>query len=100
MDYGIDMDGILGMDFLLRVGAVIDLTTLTIDGQQLTLPPPAGRPGERAVELTRNDGRWAIGGESADGPTKSPGRQGPIGIPLPAPVPPQVKQVVDFLLGA
>jgi len=30
MDYGLDLDGILGMDFLLRVGAVIDLAALRL----------------------------------------------------------------------
>ena len=30
MDYGLDLDGILGMDFLLQVGAVIDLAALRI----------------------------------------------------------------------
>ena len=30
MDYGLDLDGILGMDFLLQVGAVIDLAALEI----------------------------------------------------------------------
>lgn len=30
MDYGIDMDGIVGMDFLLQVGAKIDLAQLEI----------------------------------------------------------------------
>jgi predicted aspartyl protease len=30
MDYGLDLDGILGMDFLLHVGAVIDLAALRI----------------------------------------------------------------------
>jgi hypothetical protein len=34
MDYGINLDGILGMDFLLHVGAVIDLAALRI--QQAT----------------------------------------------------------------
>ena len=29
-DYGLDLDGILGMDFLLHVGAVIDLAALRI----------------------------------------------------------------------
>ncbi len=30
MDYGIPMDGIIGLDFLLQVGAVIDLSRLRI----------------------------------------------------------------------
>lgn len=30
MDYGFDLDGIIGMDFLSRVGAVIDLTALEV----------------------------------------------------------------------
>jgi Aspartyl protease len=30
MDYGMELDGILVMDFLLQVGAVIDLTALSI----------------------------------------------------------------------
>jgi hypothetical protein len=30
MEYGLDMDGILGMDFLLKVGAKIDLAQLEI----------------------------------------------------------------------
>ena len=30
MDYGFDIDGILGMDFLTQAGAVINLRTLTI----------------------------------------------------------------------
>ncbi|MBI3241107.1 MAG: aspartyl protease family protein [Chloroflexi bacterium] len=30
MDYGFDMDGIIGMDFLTQVGAVIDLKRLEI----------------------------------------------------------------------
>ncbi len=30
MDYGIPMDGIIGLDFLLRVQAIIDFKTLTI----------------------------------------------------------------------
>ena len=30
MDYGFDIDGILGMDFLLQVGAVIDLSRLEV----------------------------------------------------------------------
>lgn len=30
MNYGLDLDGILGMDFLLHVGAVIDLAALRI----------------------------------------------------------------------
>ncbi len=28
MDYGFDIDGIIGMDFLIQVGAIIDLTKL------------------------------------------------------------------------
>lgn len=31
MDYGFEVDGILGMDFLTRVGAKIDLAALSID---------------------------------------------------------------------
>ena len=31
VDYGFDIDGILGMDFLRAAGAVIDLGRLTID---------------------------------------------------------------------
>jgi predicted aspartyl protease len=31
MDYGIELDGILGMDFLQRVGAVIDLRHLVLE---------------------------------------------------------------------
>ena len=30
MDYGFDIDGIIGMDFLIQVGAIIDLATLEI----------------------------------------------------------------------
>lgn len=30
MDYGVDMDGIVGMDFMLQVGAKIDLAQLEI----------------------------------------------------------------------
>ena len=30
MDYGFDIDGIVGMDFLIQVGAVIDLERLEI----------------------------------------------------------------------
>jgi hypothetical protein len=30
MDYGVTLDGIIGMDFLLQVGAVIDLAQLRI----------------------------------------------------------------------
>ncbi len=30
MDYGISMDGILGMDYLARLGLVIDLATLEL----------------------------------------------------------------------
>jgi len=30
MDYGFDIDGIIGMDFLVQVGAVIDLATLEV----------------------------------------------------------------------
>ena len=30
MDYGFEIDGIVGMDFLLAVGAIVDLATLTI----------------------------------------------------------------------
>ncbi len=30
MDYGIEIDGIIGMDFLIQTAAVIDLKTLTI----------------------------------------------------------------------
>lgn len=32
MDYGFELDGIVGMDFLLRVGAIIDLGNLEIRG--------------------------------------------------------------------
>ena len=32
MDYGFEIDGILGMDFLTRIGAVIDLAYLEIHG--------------------------------------------------------------------
>jgi hypothetical protein len=31
MDYGFEIKGILGMDFLTRAGAVLDLRELTID---------------------------------------------------------------------
>ena len=31
MDYGFEINGILGMDFLTRAGAVLDLSSLTID---------------------------------------------------------------------
>lgn len=31
MDYGFALNGILGMDFLLQTGAVIDLNTLTLN---------------------------------------------------------------------
>jgi hypothetical protein len=31
MDYGFEINGILGMDFLTRAGAVLDLGDLTID---------------------------------------------------------------------
>ena len=34
MDYGFDIDGIIGMDFLLEVKAVIDLAKLEIHSQQ------------------------------------------------------------------
>ncbi|GAB4398787.1 MAG: hypothetical protein OHK0052_21980 [Anaerolineales bacterium] len=30
MDYGFDMNGILGMDFLLGIGAILDLSQLQI----------------------------------------------------------------------
>lgn len=30
LDYGFEMDGILGLDFLIHVGAVIDLSTLEV----------------------------------------------------------------------
>ena len=30
MDYGFDIEGILGMDFLLKVGAVVDLKALKL----------------------------------------------------------------------
>jgi predicted aspartyl protease len=30
MDYGIDMDGIVGMDFLMQVGALIDLSQMEV----------------------------------------------------------------------
>ena len=30
MDYGIEMDGIVGLDFLLQVGAIIDLSQLEV----------------------------------------------------------------------
>ena len=30
MDYGFDIDGIIGMDFLIQVGAIIDLAKLEI----------------------------------------------------------------------
>lgn len=30
MDYGVDMEGIVGMDFMLQVGAKIDLAQLEI----------------------------------------------------------------------
>jgi len=30
MDYGFDLDGIIGMDFLSQVGAIIDLAKLEI----------------------------------------------------------------------
>jgi len=30
MDYGFDIDGIIGMDFLIQVGAIIDLATLEV----------------------------------------------------------------------
>ena len=30
MDYGLDIDGIVGMDFLIQVGAVIDLSQLEV----------------------------------------------------------------------
>jgi hypothetical protein len=30
MDYGFSLDGIVGMDFLLQVGAVIDLSRLEV----------------------------------------------------------------------
>ena len=30
MDYGFEMDGIIGMDFLIKTGAVIDLSRLNI----------------------------------------------------------------------
>jgi hypothetical protein len=30
MDYGFEIDGILGMDFLLKVGAIIDLSRLEV----------------------------------------------------------------------
>ena len=33
LDYGIPMDGILGLDFLLQVGAMIDLSLLEITGR-------------------------------------------------------------------
>jgi len=31
MDYGFEINGILGMDFLMKAGAVIDLQDLQID---------------------------------------------------------------------
>ncbi len=31
MDYGIEIDGIIGMDFLLRVKGIIDLIKLTLE---------------------------------------------------------------------
>jgi hypothetical protein len=31
MDYGFEINGILGMDFLTQAGAVLDLSDLTID---------------------------------------------------------------------
>jgi len=34
MDYGFDIDGIIGMDFLLEVKAVIDLAKLEVHSQQ------------------------------------------------------------------
>ena len=30
MDYGFDIDGIIGMDFLVEVGAIVDLSRLEI----------------------------------------------------------------------
>ncbi len=30
MDYGFEMDGIVGMDFLMQVGAIIDLSKLEV----------------------------------------------------------------------
>ena len=38
MDYGFDIDGIIGMDFLVQVGALIDLSKLEIY--------PASKPGD------------------------------------------------------
>lgn len=32
MDYGFHIDGILGMDFLTTVGAIVNLATMTIEG--------------------------------------------------------------------
>lgn len=34
LDYGIDMDGILGLDLLLHIGAVIDLPNLRLTFNQ------------------------------------------------------------------
>lgn len=34
MDYGIEIDGILGMDFLRQIGAVVNLQTLTLEYHQ------------------------------------------------------------------
>jgi hypothetical protein len=36
MDYGFDLDGILGLDFLMRVNAIIDLGKLEISSPNLT----------------------------------------------------------------
>lgn len=44
MDYGFDINGILGMDFLKRVGAVVDLDRMII-----TKGKQAGDDGERRI---------------------------------------------------
>lgn len=38
MDYGMDLNGILGMDFLLTAGAVINLSTLNLTFQSAVTP--------------------------------------------------------------
>lgn len=34
MDYGIEMDGIIGMSFFRRVGAIIDLAKMELHGKK------------------------------------------------------------------
>ena len=44
MDYGLEIDGIIGMDFLTQVGAVIDLARLEIYPRKPSKPRRRERP--------------------------------------------------------